>query len=135
MFDLSDRPLVWIPVKWAVLRPGEGDDALAVETEAVIEVEVEILDREELKTLFAAEFGIEDAKPEVDGKQLEGRELETARFMKVVRDWRKVADNGKALEFNAENVKGMLSVPGFTSAFETAFLAACVGKVDIRKGN
>lgn len=135
MFDLSDRPLVWIPVKWSVLRPGEGEDALAVEAEAKVELEIEILDREELVKLFAEEVGAEGEEPEVDGEKLKGRDLELARFMKVVRDWRKVADRGEALQFNSENARRMLGIPGFTAAFETAFLAACVGKVEIRKGN
>lgn len=137
MFDLSDRPLVFIPVKWTVLRPGEGDEALAVETEAVIEVEVDIKDRDELLAMFDDRFGTEPGVEgaEIDGKRLTGRDLEVARFLAVVKRWRKVLAGGRPLELNAENVRKMLALPGFSSAFETAYLAACAGKADIRKGN
>lgn len=137
MFDLSDRPLVFIPIKWAVLRPGEGDDALAVETEATIDVEVEIKDRDELLALFEDTFGtepgVEGAK--VGAERLTGRDLEAKRFLAIVKRWRKVMNGGKPLELNEENVRKMLALPGFASAFENAYLAACAGKADIRKGN
>lgn len=137
MFDLADRPLVFIPVKWTVLKPGEGEDALAVETEAVVEVEVEIKDRDELLALFEDTFGEDDTVEgaEVGGERLKGRELEVKRFLAIVRRWRKVVSGRKALELNEENARKLLSVPGFASAFETSYLAACAGKADIRKGN
>lgn len=140
MFDLADRPLVFIPVKWTVLKPGEtkdGEEGLAVEQEAVVEVEVEIKDRTELLALFEDTFGetegVEGA--EVDGTRLTGRELEVKRFMAVVKRWRKVVNGSKPLELNEENARKLLAVPGFASAFETSYLAACAGKADIRKGN
>lgn len=137
MFDLADRPLVFIPVKWAVLKPGEGEDAIAVESEAVIEVEVELKDRDELLTLFDDKFGEvsgEDGAV-VEGKRLTGRELEVKRIMAIVRRWRKVMNGNKPLEFNEENLRKLLAVPGFATAFENAYLAACAGRVEIRKGN
>lgn len=137
MFDLSDRPLVWLPIKWTVVRPGEGEDALAVEVEAAVEVEVELKTRDELLAMFEEKFsdeeGVESA--EVGGERLKGRELEAKRFETVVKRWRKVVDGGKPLELNKDNIRRMLGVPGFASAFETAYLAACAGKVDIRRGN
>lgn len=137
MFDLSDRPLVFIPVKWTVLRPGEGDDALAVETEAAIEIEVEIKDRDELLAMFDDKFGSEPGAEgaEIEGKRLTGRDLEAKRFLAIVKRWRKVMNGGRPLELNEENVRKLLALPGFASAFEMAYLAACAGKADIRKGN
>lgn len=140
MFDLSDRPLVFIPVKWTVLRPGEekdGVEGLAKELEVAIEVEVEIKDRDELISLFDDKFGddLDTEGAEVDGERLTGRELEVKRFLAVVKRWRKVVEKGKPLELNEANARKMLLVPGFLSAFETAYLSACAGKADIRKGN
>lgn len=140
MFDLADRPLVFIPVKWTVLKPGEGadgEDALAVEVEVSVEVEVEVKDRDELLELFEDQFG-DDLETEgalIEGKRLTGRELELKRFLAIVKRWRKVVNKGKALELNEDNARKMLLVPGFASAFQNAYLAACAGKADIRKGN
>lgn len=149
MFDLADRSLVWIPIKWTVLRPpesGEGEDPLAAEVEVSIEVEVELLDRDELVKFFGDELGIERE----DGEKREGdleenapadatpptrRELEVRRFSRLVKNWRKFKNRGESVPFNAENVAKLLAVPGVVSAFEAAYLAACAGKADIRRGN
>lgn len=157
MFDLSDRPLVWIPVKWSVLRPGAKATSLAVETEALIEVEVDVLDRNELVELFAGYFeegtvaAVAEAAAAVaasdDSEEAEDepealpepapseRELEVKRFLRVVKNWRKFKDGGRPVEFNEANVRRLLAVPGFASAFEGRYLAACAGKSDIRRGN
>lgn len=143
MFDLSDRPLVWLPVKWKVLRPNPAKpEAVAVEKEALIEVEVELKDRDDLLALFDDTFGDHPADGEPvgvdvagDGEKLTGRQLEAARFAAIVKRWRKVKANGNPLELNPENILKMLAVPGFASAFETTYLAACAGKADIRRGN
>lgn len=141
MFDLTDRPLVWVPVKWPVLRPSEKEGETAVEHEVSIEIEVEIKDRDELVELTSEMFGLDSSKE----KELEGlspeqiversRALEVTQFMTLVRDWRKFKAAGKPVEFTAENVRKLLSVPGFLTAFQTAYFNACAGKVETRKGN
>jgi hypothetical protein len=156
MFDLADRPLVWIPVKWSVLRPGARPKAVAIESEVSIEVEVEILDRDELVELFSGYFSDEtvaavksDEEPAADpaeepddaaaeelpAPEPSERELEVKRFLRVVKSWRKVKEGGRDLDLNEENARKMLRVPGFASAFEGRYLAACAGKADIRRGN
>lgn len=136
MFDIADRPLVFIPIKWTVLRPGEGDDANAVEVDAIVEVEVEVKDRDELLILFDDYFGEpENGEVKIDEQRLSGRALELKRFMALVSRWRKVVAGGKPLELNEDNARKMLLVPGFATAFEASYLAACAGKSEIRKGN
>jgi hypothetical protein len=143
MFDLSDRPLVWIPIKWTALkRPDDDPAGLAIEAEFTFDCEVEVLDRDELVKLFGDDLGLEREAGEARAGDQAGdnppptkRELEVARFLKVVKAWRKVKDGGRDLELNAENVGRVLARPAVVSAFETAYLAACAGKADIRRGN
>jgi hypothetical protein len=141
MFDLADRPLVWIPVKWTVLRPGEGDKEEAVETEVSIKIEVELKDRDDIAELSVKMFGLDpEEKPEAsiadqlkDAKK--GREKEVELFMQLVTNWKGVKKSGVDVDFNAENVRAMLGVPGFWGAFQSAYMSACVGKRETRKGN
>lgn len=150
MFDLSDRPLVWIPITWKVLRPPErkakdkGDEGVAVEVDVTIDVNIEILDREELTKLFGDDIGMEreegehrlgDDPEDGDTPALTRRQLETARFMRVVKGWRKFNNQGAPVPFSDENATKLLAVPGFISAFETSYLAACAGRADIRRKN
>ncbi len=141
MFDLTDRPLVCVPVKWQVLRPSEKEGETAVEHEVSIEIEVEIKDRDELVELTSEMFGlsaekakeIEDLPPEEIVER--SRKLEVEQFMSIVRNWRKFKAGGKPVDFTPENVRKLLSVPGFLTAFQTAYFNACAGKVETRKGN
>lgn len=143
MFDLAERPLVWIPVKWPVLKP-TGKAGLAKEHTAHIEIEIELLDRDDLIDLFDHRFSESDdveqdesVEDEQDEKvaRIASRDREVARFKRVVKQWRLVADAGKALELNDENIRRMLGVPGFVTAFEAAYLTACAGKAEVRRGN
>lgn len=150
MFDLSDRPLVWIPIKWTVLRPPERkpsdkrDEGVAVETEVTIDVHVEIFDREQLTELLGDDFSLisGEAMPTEDGVEVDPeaeplttRQIEARRFMKIVSGWRKFKDKGNLVPFDEEHVIKLLKVPGFISAFEAAYMAACAGKSDIRRKN
>ena len=141
MFDLTDRPLVWVPVKWQVLRPNEIEGETAVEHEVSIDIEVEVKDRDELVELASEMFGLDGAKAkEVEDLEPQAiiersRALEVTQFMSIVRDWRKFKAGGKPVEFNADNVRKLLAVPGFLNAFQTAYFNACAGKLETRKGN
>lgn len=130
MFDLSDRPSVFIPVKWSVLRPNEDPEKNAVEQEVEIDVEVEILDRDELVELFnlRAEGGDGEA-----GDDKRARELKA--FMRVVSDIRKLKDGGKTVKFDEAVARKLLALPGFLTAFEAAYFNACAGKLEIRRKN
>lgn len=71
-FDFADRPSVWIPVKWMMLKPPQRnakdkrtDNPLAVEEEQRIDLHVELLDREELTDLFGDFVGVDRDDGEV----------------------------------------------------------------------
>lgn len=159
MFDIAVRPLVWINIKWAVVRPGPGKDAIAVESEASIKVEVDLLDRDEMVGLFTEYFegteialqvraqqDAEAAIASVEGENVDEpepkletivdvRKAESERFLKVVKRWKQVLEGGQPLDLTLENVMKMSRLPGFMTAFERAYLAACAGKVDLRAKN
>jgi len=121
MFDLLDRPLVWIPVKFRGLKQ-EDESGLAVSVEYEVEVQVEIVDRDEFRRLFQPEEGT----PKLD---------EMAIATRVVHGWRKVRAGGRPLDFNSDNLAKMLRVPNFALALELAYLEAFQGKAKVREGN
>lgn len=141
MFDLAERPLVWIPVKWGMLKPSEETDKTAVEHEVSIEIEVEVKDRDELIALTGEMFGLSGSDKPDDSKKTqaeiiaEARNKEIEQFLALVNNWRKFNDGGKPVKFDAENVKRLLAVPGFLTGFQTAYLNACAGKSETREGN
>jgi hypothetical protein len=123
MFDVLDRPLLWIPVRWSSLRPGgEDPDALAVPVEHEIEVRIEIKDTPDLAPL---------ATPE-PGKEMQRLDA----LMTYATDWRKVVSGGKPFPFNRENADAFLrAAPAFFDRFHVAYLMAVVGRVETREGN
>jgi hypothetical protein len=125
-FDLLNRPLVFIPVTWAGL--GEAGDGAAVEIEHSIDVQIELLDRDEFQAWL--ERSGEDVENPV-----ERAAHELATFREVAKGWRKIKANGRTPEFNDENVARLLRFPGFVSAFGAAYLKAWRGKVEVREGN
>ncbi len=130
MFDLLDRPLHWIPVKWPILKPPVEEGDISTPGEAEVELQVEIVDRAEVMALFPNFFAddeVDKVKPDPE------RELEI--FNRLVRDWRKIKSSGKVVEMNDANVKLLLSVPMFGAAFANAYLTAIGGSVAIREGN
>ena len=143
MFDLAERPLVWIAVKWSILKPSEEADKTAVEHEVSVELEVEVKDRDELIVIAGDMFGLTEGeeKPKVADKRtpLElaaaAREKEVDQFLLIVSNWRKLADGGKPVAFDRANVKRILAIPGFTNGFQTAYFLACAGKTEAREGN
>lgn len=134
MFDLSERPTVWIPVEWTQLKPGE-NDGLAVESKVEIEILIELLDRDELIKLFGPDFGIDPEEGDEPTEKKSKFEQQVDRFMAVVSDWRKFKNKGENVTFGRDMAEKILKVPGFAPAFVTAYLSACGGKADIRKGN
>jgi hypothetical protein len=117
-FDLLDRPLVWVPVRWPGLKPGP-DDAIGVPVEHEIEALVELLD-------------IEEIQASVDDQSLVTNADKAKAFL---RGWRKVVAKGVPVPFDDANLAKMFAVPGFRQGLETAYLRALVGKVETREGN
>jgi len=123
MFDLLDRPLVFIPVKWPGLK--QGPDGGAVSTEHVVEIQVEILDQTAVNAWLATGAVTHD-DPEAQAKH----EIETFRV--VAKNWRGLRN---APVFDDDNIRRLLVWPGFADAFGNAYLNAWNAKVETREGN
>lgn len=122
MFDFADKALVWIPVRWDTLRPGEDPDDLAVVRENEIEVQVEIVDRDRLREIFP-------------GGVIDDKDAEASAFKALAHNWRKIRDGDKPVIFNDENVARLLAVPMFAGGFERAYMDAWSGRVEYREKN
>lgn len=144
MFDLLDKPLHWIPVKWPSLKAPDDADNLSAPGENEVELRVEILNREEVIWRFPGMFG-DERKPM--GKPPSGcaskdepekwaptpDEVET--FLRVVQDWRKISAKGRRVELNPENARLLLQSPMFGPSFASAYLMAIGGQAEIREKN
>ncbi len=125
MFDLTDRPLHWIPVKWPGLAQDADESLTSQPVEHEIELRVELLDKEEAKDFFPAVFDLADRPiPE-----------EADVFKRVVKAWRKVASAGRPVPMTDENIAVLLRVPMFGAAFTGAYISALGGQVEVREKN
>lgn len=127
MFDMLDRPKVWIPVYWPGLAPSEKEGEVAKTVEHRIDVLVEIVERKELIALFGL------GEPEDGDKREKLSDFDL--FKRVAHDWRKVVASGNPVPFADDNIQMMLRQNSFPTAFTTAYLSACAGVVEIREGN
>lgn len=123
MFDVLDRPLLWIPMQWPSLKPGGPDGSgIAESVENEIEIRIEIKDTDAIKALVDPEDG-QGAK-KIDA------------FLDFVTDWRRVVSGGNPLPFNRETADLVIRTqPAFFDGFRVAYLNAIVGKVELREGN
>lgn len=125
MFDLTDRPLHWITVKWPGLAQDEGGESLlSSPTEHEIELRVELVDRDVAKDLFPNVFDEDRPQPE-----------EVTVFKRTVKDWRKIVSGGRPVKFTEANIKRLLEVPMFGAAYVAAYIQALGGRVEIREKN
>lgn len=136
MFDLLDRPLHWIPVKWPALIVPENADDVSTPGEYEIDLRVELLDRPEAIWRFHALF---DPGPELL-KEVEEQFGDTPpdafdTFKRVVQAWRKIKANGRKVEMTDENIKLLLKTPMFEAAFAVAYVMALGGQSKVREGN
>ena len=129
MFDLSEKRMVWIPVRWPGVKVAEGD-GVAENTEYEIECHVELLDKIRLREVFYPERPDDD-----DPDEEEKAEREVAMFLAVVHDWRKVKNGEASAPFNEANARKILRVPMFASGFEDSYIAAWSGQLEIREKN
>lgn len=121
-FDLLDRPLVWIPVTWPGLAPSDVEGEVAKVVEHRVDIQVEILPRDELERMF---YPKGDAEPVDDFDA----------FKRIAQGWRKLVAHGRPVEFTDDNIRLLLNVSGFPTALQTHYLKACAGKVETREGN
>lgn len=125
-FDLLDRPLLYIPVKWPGL--GVDDDGKAKPVEHSVEVQIELLDSDEANAWID-----ESSKEPEDVAARDAHSL--ASFKRVAKGWRGVKAGTRTADFSDDNIARMLRAPGFSYAFGTAYAEAMRGKVAIREGN
>lgn len=142
MFDLSAvTAAVWIPVYFPALKPGDTEEADAQMVEHRIDVQVELMDMNDVDRWFMFDLGEDgklmgrDGKVIMDGDKPAEEPTDHARFMRVVRNWRKVTSKGASVPFTAENAAIILGVPTFPIAFGKAYLQAIAGKVETREKN
>lgn len=124
MFDLLEKPLVWISVKFPGLAQEAEGEGTATLVEHRIELCVEIVPRDEFRALFLNNL---EAKGEP------AAEIDV--FKRVVSGWRKIVADRKPVPFTDDNIVRLLNVPGFATAFGTAYLQAWQGQVETREGN
>jgi len=128
-FDLLDAPLVYIPVKFPGLAVGDGGEAVAIEHE--VEIQIELLDRDELVDWM--QKANTSATANVTEQRKSGEEIEV--FKRVAKGWRGIVVNGKVAPFTDKNLDALLRKPSFVERFATAYLEAWNGKVATREGN
>lgn len=124
MFDVLDRPLLWITVRWPGLKPsGPDGTGVAEPVENEIEILVELKDADGVKIL---------ADP--DEEQAKTPKLEA--FLLFVSDWRKIKSGGTPLPFSSENADLLIKrqLP-FFDAFRLAYVNAMLGRIETREGN
>lgn len=127
-FDLLDKPLIYIPVKWPGLKANDNGDAVAVEH--TVHVQVELLDVEPLNDWLAASDKIA-ADADAAARRTHDRET----FKTVAKNWRGVSSNGKSVPFTDDNIDRMLQVPNFANGFGVAYRNAWSGQAELREGN
>jgi len=125
LFELVDRPRLWILVTWPGLAPGEGD-AVAKPIEHEIEVLVELIDKEEFRTIYGL---ADDGTP--TGAGWDGFDA----CKRLMSNWRKVTEKGAPVPFTEARLEMLCRVPGFTSGFANAYSLAVNGQTLAREGN
>lgn len=120
MFDIAQRILVWVPIKWPGVK--QTGNELAEPTTHEIEAQVELVDAARLKEIFGG-----------DGIDSQLTELE--KFRALVSDWRGVVASGASAPMTDENIKALLRVPMFAAGFERSYIDAWTGQLELREKN
>lgn len=135
MFDLLDRPLVWIPVTWPALLQPENASDLAQPGEHTVELRVELVDSEEVIKLFPAMFPSRDEAAALAADE-DPQSWAFKAFKKVVKEWRGLSSGGKASPpMSDKNIRLILKAPLFIAGFASAYLKAMGGRTEVREKN
>lgn len=128
-FDLAAKRLAWLPVKWKGFASSGDEPGQVVEHE--IEVQVELVEREEFARLFVQP----DPEAEPDKAAQFNRLTDLERFNTVASNWRKVVAGTTSIPFNPENVAKLMGVPNFPLAFFQSYANAWQAIPETRAGN
>lgn len=120
-FDLAEKRLAWIPIRWGGIQPGEGE-GLATNTIHEIECQVELVTFARMREIFTPEEG----QPVLS---------DVEKFKAVVQDWRKVKMGSVSAPMVDENIDKLLQVPMFPAGFEKSYLDAWTGQLEEREKN
>jgi hypothetical protein len=138
MFDLADKRLAWMPVKWPGFVSRGDEPGEVVDYEAVFQVELVDIDRFQFlfmnpinddgeKHAWATDEAFEAwKKGEVDDK-FRGREL--------VNNWRGIASGGTSVAYTPDNMNRLMGKPNFAVAFFTEYTKAYRAIKETRSGN
>lgn len=132
MFDLAEKRLAWIPIKWNGLRPGP--DGVAEPCDFEIQVLAEILDADDLLATFGTPSDDHDEKQKALVEQAQ-KLTNLERFKRVVSDWRNIIIHGKPAEFTDENIEKLLAKAMFGVGFDTSYLKAWSGHPELALKN
>lgn len=144
MFDLLDKPLHWVTIKWPSLVAPEKQDDLSEAGENEVELRVELLDRDEagwrFPGLFGDDFEFENPPPteyadKDDPSKWGPTPTGVESFLRIVKDWRKIKAAGKTVEFNEKNARLLLQSAMFPAAFSIQYVLALGGRGQEREKN
>jgi hypothetical protein len=116
-YDIAEKRLVWIPVRWPGVQAPDGNGALAENVTHEIECQVELVDEEEVKAVFGGDLS----------------DLE--KFKRVVHDWRGVRMDRTSAPMTDGNISRILAVPMFKKGLEVSYLEAWSGQLRTREKN
>lgn len=129
MFDISEKRLAWIPVDFTMLK-SDGDD-LAVPVTYTIELQVDLVDKDEFKKIWVMPDPEDEPEAFVEFTKMG----ELGRFKMLVHNWRGVVSGGRSVPFTDENIERMIAVPMFTQGFNIAYPNAWSGRAETRAKN
>lgn len=135
MFDLAKERLAWIPIVWTGLKQSS-PDALAEPCENRIELLAVILPNDQMTKIFSE--GFDDDPPEDETpseKDARVMAANMAKFKAVARDWRGVVANGEPIKMTDENIRAIFNVGTFPMGFETSYLKAWAGQIELAEKN
>jgi hypothetical protein len=134
MFDLAEKRLVWIPIVWKGLVQKD-PKALAEPVEFQIEVLTEIVGNERLQEIFGGNIEDDDTDEE-KARKLHGQQMTNlARFKALVSDWRHVRSGGQEVSFEDQYIDMLLKKPNFALGFDTSYLRAYSGQIELAEKN
>lgn len=134
MFDLAEERLAWIPVTWPGLKQSS-PDAVAEPCEHRIEMLAVILSADKFRAVFAdtGEGIPDDETPEQMTERINANNL--TKVKSLIRGWRNIVMKGQPAEFTDDNIVKLCNLPNFSSGFDTSYMQAWMGRIELAEKN